>query len=275
MNYYFTSEKESDYSNLQRERFRSLYYFICTFIIEVYVYPFLTLFMIKIRLFFLILFAVSTINAQKIEYVSLDSLNKIYNKNYNLSRKVSPESFSKLANNFLKLLNSQKYIHLSKNQKQHQFQQINDHERMAPLRVKTLLDLMLFGTIKNNVDSVNHYQQKISLLTNDSGLLGESFGITAYTYQNNNLFAEAIKNYVKASEIYSNSNIKKTQYREIFSLVNLINCLLELGSVEQATITNTKLQKIISGFKAHPRSINLQEMIKVQQARILITSKNF
>jgi len=231
--------------------------------------------MIKIRVFFLMLFAVCSINAQKIEYVSLDSLNKIYDKNYNLARKVTPESFSKLANNFLKLLNSQKYIHLSKNQKQHQFQQINDHERMAPLRVKTLLDLMLFGTIKNNVDSVNHYQQKISLLTNDSGLLGESFGITAYTYQNNNLFAEAIKNYVKASDTYRNSNIKKTQYREIFSLVNLTNCLLELGSVEQATITNTKLQKIISGFKAHPRSINLKELIKVQQARILITSKNF
>ena len=231
--------------------------------------------MIKIRVFFLMLFAVCSINAQKIEYVSLDSLNKIYNKNFKLSRKVSPESFSKLANDFLKLLNSQKYIHLSKNQKQHQFQQINDHERMAPLRVKTLLDLMLFGTIKNNVDSVNHYQQKISLLTNDSGLLGESFGITAYTYQNNNLFAEAIKNYVKASEIYSNSKIKKTQYREIFSLVNLTNCLLELGSVEQATITNIKLQKIISGFKAHPRSKNLKELIKVQQARIFVTSKNF
>jgi signal transduction histidine kinase/CheY-like chemotaxis protein/AraC-like DNA-binding protein/predicted negative regulator of RcsB-dependent stress response len=231
--------------------------------------------MIKIRVFFLMLFAVCSINAQKIEYVSLDSLNKIYNKNYNLSRKVSPESFSKLANNFLKLLNSQKYIHLSKNQKQHQFQQINDHERMAPLRVKTLLDLMLFGTIKNNVDSVNHYQQKISLLTNDSGLLGKSHGITAFAYQNNNLFAEAIKSYVKASDTYSSSNIKKTQYREIFSLVNLTNCLLELGSVEQATITNTKLQKIISDFKAHPRSKNLKELIKVQQARILITSKNF
>ena len=231
--------------------------------------------MIKIRVFFLMLFAVCSINAQKIEYVSLDSLNKIYDKNYNLSRKVSPESFSKLANNFLKLLNSQKYIHLSKNQKQHQFQQINDHERMAPLRVNTLLDLMLFGTIKNNVDSVKHYQQKISLLTNDSGLLGKSHGITAFTYQNNNLFAEAIKSYVKASDTYSSSNIKKTQYREIFSLVNLTNCLLELGSVEQATITNTKLQKIISDFKAHPRSKNLKELIKVQQARILITSKNF
>ena len=48
-----------------------------------------TLFMIKIRVFFLMLFAVCSINAQKIEYVSLDSLNKIYNKNYNLSRKVS------------------------------------------------------------------------------------------------------------------------------------------------------------------------------------------
>jgi len=231
--------------------------------------------MIKIRVFFLMLFAVCSINAQKIEYVSLDSLNKIYDKNYNLSRKVSPESFSKLANNFLKLLNSQKYIHLSKNQKQHQFQQINDHERMTPLRVNTLLDLMLFGTIKNNVDSVKHYQQKISLLTNDSGLLGKSHGITAFAYQNNNLFAEAIKSYVKASDTYSSSNIKKTQYREIFSLVNLTNCLLELGSVEQATITNTKLQKIISDFKAHPRSKNLKELIKVQQARILITSKNF
>ena len=231
--------------------------------------------MIKIRVFFLMFFAVCTINAQKIEYVSLDSLNNIYDKNYNLSRKVSPESFSKLANNFLKLLNSQKNIHLSKNQKQHQFQQINDHERMAPLRVNTLLDLMLFGTIKNNVDSVKHYQQKISLLTNDPSLLGKSHGITAFAYQNNNLFAEAIKSYVKASDTYSSSNIKKTQYREIFSLVNLTNCLLELGSVEQATITNTKLQKIISDFKAHPRSKNLKELIKVQQARILITSKNF
>lgn len=231
--------------------------------------------MIKIRLFFLIFFAASTINAQKIEYVSIDSLNKIYNKNFKLSSKVSPESFSKLANNFLKLLNSQKYIHLSKNQKQHQFQQINDHERMAPLRVNTLLDLMLFGTIKNNIDSVNYYQQKISLLTNNLGLLGESFGITAFTYQNNNLFAEAIKNFVKASDTYRSSTIKETQYKEIFSLVNLTNCLLELGSVEQATITNIKLQKIISDFKAHPRSKNLKELIKVQQARILVTSKKF
>ena len=231
--------------------------------------------MIKIRVFFLMLFAVCSINAQKIEYVSLDSLNKIYDKNFNLAPKVSPESFSKLANNFLKLLNSQKYIHLSKNQKQLQFQQINDHERIAPLRVKTLLDLMLFGTIKNNVDSVNHYQQKISLLTNDSGLLGQSFGITAFTYQKNDLFAEAIKNYVKASEIYSNSNIKKIQYKEIFSLVNLTNCLLELGSVEQAIITNSKLQKIISDFTAHPRSKNLKELIKIQQARILVASKKF
>lgn len=231
--------------------------------------------MIKIRLFFLIFFAASTINAQKIEYVSIDSLNKIYNKNFKLSSKVSPESFSKLANNFLKLLNSQKYIHLSKNQKQHQFQQINDHERMAPLRVNTLLDLMLFGTIKNNIDSVNYYQQKISLLTNNLGLLGESFGITAFTYQNNNLFAEAIKNFVKASDTYRSSTIKETQYKEIFSLVNLTNCLLELGSVEQATITNIKLLKIISDFKAHPRSKNLKELIKVQQARILVTSKKF
>lgn len=231
--------------------------------------------MIKIRLFFLIFFAASTINAQKIEYVSIDSLNKIYNKNFKLSSKVSPESFSKLANNFLKLLNSQKYIHLSKNQKQHQFQQINDHERMAPLRVNTLLDLMLFGTIKNNIDSVNYYQQKISLLTNNLGLLGESFGITAFTYQNNNLFAEAIKNFVKASDTYRSSTIKETQYKEIFSLVNLTKCLLELGSVEQATITNIKLQKIISDFKAHPRSKNLKELIKVQQARILVTSKKF
>ncbi|MDG2275695.1 MAG: hypothetical protein P8L28_07620 [Flavobacteriaceae bacterium] len=120
--------------------------------------------MIKIRFFFLMLFAVCNINAQTTDFISLDSLNKIYDKNIYNAPKVSPENFSKLANDFLKLLNTQKYIHLSKNQKQHQFQQINDHERMAPLRVKTLLDLMLFGTIKNNVDSVNHYQQKISLL---------------------------------------------------------------------------------------------------------------
>ena len=105
--------------------------------------------------------------------------------------------------------------------------------------------------------------------------MGQSFGITAFTYQNNNLYTEAIKNYVKASEIYSNSNIKKIKYREIYSLVNLTNCLLELGSVEQATITNNNLQKIISDFTAHPRSKNLKELIKIQQARILITSKNF
>jgi hypothetical protein len=52
--------------------------------------------MIKIRVFFLMFFAVCSINAQKIEYVSLDSLNKIYIKNYNLAPKVSPESFFKV-----------------------------------------------------------------------------------------------------------------------------------------------------------------------------------
>ena len=105
--------------------------------------------------------------------------------------------------------------------------------------------------------------------------MGQSFGITAFTYQNNNLYTEAIKNYVKASEIYSNSNIKKIKYREIYSLVNLTNCLLELGSVEQAIITNSKLQKIISDFTVHPRSKNLKELIKIQQARILVASKKF
>ena len=82
---------------------------------------------------------------------------------------------------------------------------------------------MLYGTIKNNIDSVQLYKTKILSLTKDPGLVGESFGLSAYTYLNNNMYTKAIIDFQTAYKYYKNSEKLKIQYKQVHVLVNLIN----------------------------------------------------
>tara|TARA_B100000795_G_scaffold66064_1_gene45147 strand:- start:878 stop:3781 length:2904 start_codon:yes stop_codon:yes gene_type:complete len=204
--------------------------------------------------------------AQTTQYISLDSLNKIHDQNYAFGKQVSQKVNSKIFHGFLKVLDRQKQIHQLNNENQ---------EGIKELQAKTLIALMLYVHAKDNLDSIDYYQKKIVLLTNKPSLLGESLGISAYTYQQNDLYFEALKKYENVIKIYENSNIKKTKYRIINPLVNLNACLRKLGSIEHLKITNAKLSKAINGFTGHPRYENLKELVKIEQAYVLIESKKY
>ena len=204
--------------------------------------------------------------AQTTQYISLDSLNKIHDQNYAFGKQVSRKVNSKIFHGFLKVLDRQKQIHQSNNKNQ---------EGIKELEAKTLLALMRYVHAKDNLDSIDYYQQKIVLLTNKPRLLGKSLGISAFAYQSNDLYFEALKKYENVIRIYENSNIKNIKYLVISPLINLNTCLRKLGSIEHLKITTAKLSKTINGFTGHPRYENLKELVKIEQAYVLIESKKY
>jgi hypothetical protein len=117
--------------------------------------------MIKIRFFLIFIFISQTINSQNNEYISIDSLDIIYNKNYRLSTKLSPIEFTDIAHDFLELLEIQRKVYKSFNDRKISKKTKLVIDQLIPLQVKTYLDLMLFGTIKNNIDSIQLYKTKI------------------------------------------------------------------------------------------------------------------
>ena len=67
--------------------------------------------MIKVRFLLIFIFISQTIISQNNEYISIDSLDIIYRKNYRLSTKLSPIEFTNTAHDFLKLLDTQKKVY--------------------------------------------------------------------------------------------------------------------------------------------------------------------
>ena len=207
--------------------------------------------------------------------ISIDSIRIIYNKNYRLSTKLSPIEFTDTAHDFLKLLDTQKKVYKSFNNRKISQKTKSDINQLIPFQVLTYLDLMLYGTIKNNIDSVQLYKTKILSLTKDPGLVGESFGVSAYTYLNDNMYTKAIIDFQTAYKYYKNSEKLKIQYKQVQVLVNLINAHIDIGTLAQATITFDLLKKTINNFSNHPRLINLKELIKILNATILIAKENY
>ena len=207
--------------------------------------------------------------------ISIDSIRIIYNKNYRLSTKLSPNEFTDTAHDFLKLLDTQKKVYKSFNNRKISQKTKSDINQLIPFQVLTYLDLMLYGTIKNNIDSVQLYKTKILSLTKDPGLVGESFGVSAYTYLNDNMYTKAIIDFQTAYKYYKNSEKLKIQYKQVQVLVNLINAHIDIGTLAQATITFDLLKKTINNFSNHPRLINLKELIKILNATILIAKENY
>lgn len=231
--------------------------------------------MIKIRFSLICLIFAFNASSQTKQPISIDSLRIIYNKNYRLSPKLSPNEFTDIAHDFLKLLDTQKKIYKSFNNRKISQKTKSDINQLIPFRVLTYLDLMLYGTIKNNIDSVQLYKTKILSLTKDPGLVGESFGLSAYTYLNNNMYTKAIIDFQTAYKYYKNSEKLKIQYKQVHVLVNLINAHIDIGTLAQATTTFDLLKKTINNFSNHPRLTNLKELIKILNATILFAKENY
>ena len=231
--------------------------------------------MTKIRFSLICLIFAFNASSQTKQPISIDSLRIIYNKNYRLSPKLSPNEFTAIAHDFLKLLDTQKKIYKSFNNRKISQKTKSDINQLIPFRVLTYLDLMLYGTIKNNIDSVQLYKTKILSLTKDPGLVGESFGLSAYTYLNNNMYTKAIIDFQTAYKYYKNSEKLKIQYKQVHVLVNLINAHIDIGTLAQATTTFDLLKKTINNFSNHPRLTNLKELIKILNATILFAKENY
>ena len=231
--------------------------------------------MTKIRFSLICLIFAFNASSQTKQPISIDSLRIIYNKNYRLSTKLSPIEFTDTAHDFLKLLDTQKKVYKSFNNRKISQKTKLDINQLIPFRVLTYLDLMLYGTIKNNIDSVQLYKTKILSLTKDPGLVGESFGLSAYTYLNNNMYTKAIIDFQTAYKYYKNSEKLKIQYKQVHVLVNLINAHIDIGTLAQATTTFDLLKKTINNFSNHPRLINLKELIKILNATILNAKENY
>ena len=231
--------------------------------------------MIKIRFSLICLIFAFNASSQTKQPISIDSLRIIYNKNYRLSPKLSPNEFTDIAHDFLKLLDTQQKIYKSFNNRKISQKTKSDINQLIPFRVLTYLDLMLYGTIKNNIDSVQLYKTKILSLTKDPGLVGESFGLSAYTYLNNNMYTKAIIDFQTAYKYYKNSEKLKIQYKQVHVLVNLINAHIDIGTLAQATTTFDLLKKTINNFSNHPRLTNLKELIKILNATILFAKENY
>ena len=231
--------------------------------------------MIKIRFSLICLLFAFNASSQTKQPISIDSIRIIYNKNYRLSSKLSPIEFTDTAHDFLKLLDTQKKVYKSFNNRKISQKTKSDINQLIPFQVLTYLDLMLYGTIKNNIDSVQLYKTKILSLTKDPGLVGESFGLSAYTYLNYNMYTKAIIDFQTAYKYYKNSEKLKIQYKQVNVLVNLINAHIDIGTLAQATTTFDLLKKTINNFSNHPRLINLKELIKIVNATILNAKENY
>ena len=231
--------------------------------------------MTKIRFSLICLIFAFNASSQTKQPISIDSIRIIYNKNYRLSSKLSPNEFTDTAHDFLKLLDTQKKVYKSFNNRKISQKTKSDINQLIPFQVLTYLDLMLYGTIKNNIDSVQLYKTKILSLTKDPGLVGESFGLSAYTYLNYNMYTKAIIDFQTAYKYYKNSEKLKIQYKQVNVLVNLINAHIDIGTLAQATTTFDLLKKTINNFSNHPRLINLKELIKILNATILNAKENY
>jgi len=229
----------------------------------------------KIIFFFIFLFFSYNINSQTEQLISVDSLQIIFNQNYKLKKNISPKEFTITAHKFLKLLKSQRLIYKSLTDKKLLRNNKYDIDALNFFQAKTYMDLMVYGDIKNNVDSIQLYKTKISSITNDSLLIGQSYGKSAYTYLKNNMFSKAIIDFQMASTYFNNSKKLGSQNSQITNFINLINTHIYIGTIEQASISLNQLEKSIINLPNHPRFENLMELVKILKVKILVAKEDY
>ena len=231
--------------------------------------------MTKIKYFFIFLFFVYNANSQTKQLISVDSLQKIFYQNYKIKKNISPNEFTITSQNFLKLLNSQRLIYKSLTNKKLLQNNEYDIDTLNFFQAKTYIDLMVYGNIKNNIDSIQLYKKKVSNVTSDSLLIGQSYGTSAYTYLKNKMYSKAIIDYQIASAYFKNSKKSGSQNSQITNFINLINTHIVIGTLEQASITLNQLNQVIINLPNHPRFKNLMELVKIQKVKILVAKGDY
>ena len=231
--------------------------------------------MTKIKYFFIFLFFVYNANSQTKQLISVDSLQKIFYQNYKIKKNISPNEFTITSQNFLKLLNSQRLIYKSLTNKKLLQNNEYDIDTLNFFQAKTYIDLMVYGNIKNNIDSIQLYKKKVSNITSDSLLIGQSYGTSAYTYLKNKMYSKAIIDYQIASSYFKNSKKSGSQNSQITNFINLINTHIVIGTLEQASITLNQLNQVIINLPNHPRFKNLMELVKIQKVKILVAKGDY
>ena len=211
---------------------------------------------------------VSTIKekAENTKYVSLDSLQVIYNYNAQiLDDFIDTKSASKLLHPFLKVLKHQKKIHSQRNNK--------DKEGLNLIQIKTILDLIVNVHARNHsIDSTSYYLDKITELTNDPKIIAESYGRLGYAYSVNNMMVEAIGYFEKGLNIKKQLKGKK---KLIAPLVDITDCLIELESYEHAKHHIIELTQAIESNPESNIYENRKQLVKIMQAKLLTAKKKY
>ena len=231
--------------------------------------------MTKIKYLFIFLFFVYNANSQTEQLISVDSIKKIFYQNYKIKKNISPNEFTVNSQIFLKLLNSQRLIYKSLTNKKLLRNNEYDIDTLNFFQAKTYIDLMVYGNIKNNIDSIQLYKKKVSNITSDSLLIGQSYGTSAYTYLKNKMYSKAIIDYQIASTYFKNSKKSGSQNSQITNFINLINTHIVIGTLEQASITLNQLEQVIINLPNHPRFKNLMELVKIQKVKILVAKEDY
>jgi signal transduction histidine kinase/DNA-binding NarL/FixJ family response regulator len=231
--------------------------------------------MTKIKYLFIFLFFVYNANSQTEQLISVDSIKKIYYQNYKIKKKISPNEFTVNSQIFLKLLNSQRLIYKSLTNKKLLRNNEYDIDTLNFFQAKTYIDLMVYGNIKNNIDSIQLYKKKVSNITSDSLLIGQSYGKSAYTYLKNKMYSKAIIDYQIASTYFKNSKKSGSQNSQITNFINLINTHIVIGTLEQASITLKQLEQVIINLPNHPRYKNLMELVKILKVYISLAKEDY
>ena len=139
-----------------------------------------------------------------------------------------------------------------------------------------MLEMMLYGDgVKDNIDSIDYYRNKISSITNVQTIRGRSHGITAHLLYKENNFTKSINQYNKALEILGFPENKDLREYQISVLVNLISRLLDLNIIEIAEKNYKRLYETIMDMSDHKRYKNYIELLKIEESIILIAKKDY
>ena len=236
--------------------------------------------MIKLKLSLLLAFVIlnATAQNQNLNSKVLESLNINFDSINDKMYEVSPKEFSELAHHFINKLDSitKRIIQVKKkkNLKKKNFR--FNLQKIQDIKANMMLSMMIYGDgIKDNIDSINYYRNKILLITNVKKIRGRSHGVTAHLLYKKQNFAKSINQYKEVLVILWFPENKDLREYQIPALVNLISRLLDLNIIEIAEKNYKRLYETIMDMPDHERYKNYIELLKIEESIILIAKKDY
>ena len=233
---------------------------------------------LKLSLLFAFVFLNATAQNQNLNSKVTESLKIEFDSIYDKTLEVSPKEFSELAHHFINKLDSItkriKQVKKKKNLKKKSLE--FDLQKIQDIKADMMLQMMIYGDgVKDNIDSINYYNNKISLITNVKRISGKSYGVTAHLLYRKKNFTKSINQYSKALEILGFPENKDLREYQISVLVNLISRLLDLHIIEIAEKNYKRLYETIMDMSDHKRYKNYIELLKIEESIILIAKKDY